>query len=79
MDSQFLKAKAKSRESLLSQESSDRKKQSKRMPLVVKFHPALSGLDIKLLNRFGQFYMPRKTLRKSLLKDLGLLIGEHLI
>ena len=49
------------------------------MPLVVKFHPALSGLDIKLLNRFGQFYMPRKTLRKSLLKDLVLLIGEHLI
>lgn len=46
VDSQFLKAKAKSRESLLCQENNNNKKQQsfKRMPLVVKFHPALSGL-----------------------------------
>ena len=45
VDSQFLKAKAKSRASLLCQENQDRKKQNKKMALVVKFHPAFSGLS----------------------------------
>ena len=42
MESQFLKDGKKSRDRLLSQKT--RKKASERMPLVVNFHPALSGI-----------------------------------
>ena len=71
MDSQFLKAKAKSRESLPCQEDSDRKKtqQNKRMPIVVKFHPALSGLG-KIIESLWPILHASEDMNKFLLKDL---------
>ena len=79
MDSQFLKAKAKSRESRLRQENSDSKnKQNKRMPFVVKFIPALSGLG-KIIESLWPILHASEDMKKFLLKDLWLLIEDHLI
>ena len=51
VDSQISKARTKSRESLLCQDTRNRKSSGKdRMPLVIDFHPALSGIS-KIIDR----------------------------
>ena len=46
VDSQISKVRTKSRESLLCQDTKNRESSGKdRMPLVINFHPALSGIS----------------------------------
>ena len=58
VESQFLKAKKRNRESLLSQKTI--KNTSGRMLLVVNFHPALSGIS-RIIESFCLFCMPQRT------------------